>query len=130
LRKDFTTPLDCHIKLPPKKKYENLIIVFQYMCPNGIKAKKIMCVSTLRACPQFLNQIVGQNSENGFPCPIYILGYGHQPTWQWIGVSEGSLLPFCNPPCGGWMKEQKVGRKLVQPMASSKVFTMCQSSII
>jgi hypothetical protein len=32
---------------------------------------KIMCVSTLRACPQFLNQIVGQNSEKGFACPIF-----------------------------------------------------------
>jgi hypothetical protein len=27
---NFTTPLDCHIKLPKKKKYENLRIVFQY----------------------------------------------------------------------------------------------------
>jgi hypothetical protein len=97
--------------------------------PKWNESKKICVFSTLRACPQFLNQIVGQNNENGFACPN-ILGYGHQPTWQWIGVSEGSLLCSCNPPCGGWMKEQKVGRKLVQPMASSKVFTMCQSSII
>jgi hypothetical protein len=54
-----------------------------------------MCVSTLRACPQFLNLIVGQNSENQIHMS-YILGHGHQPTWQWIGVSEGSLLPSCN----------------------------------
>jgi len=78
---------------------------------------KIMCVSTLRACPQFLNQIVAQISENRFRMS-YILGYGHQPTWQWIGVSEGSLLPSCNHLVVVY--EGAKGRKLVQPMASSK----------
>jgi hypothetical protein len=83
------------ISSSPKKKSMKIWWLFFNVSAQMEWKQNYVCFHIKELAHNFSIKLLLKLVKTDFAFPNILL-YGHQPTWQWIGVSEGSLLPSCN----------------------------------